>query len=135
MIQFFFLSVLLNIVGGAVLASDFLEGKLPLFARITELFKEKANSRLILGILSVIVGILKILSVVPGDVKIVGDLLPALSGLLIGFGLIVEYYQTRTDVQTENNLNTILDNYKHIFGTIAIVIGLLHFFLPRVLFL
>ncbi|MBI9103383.1 MAG: hypothetical protein JEY99_13275 [Spirochaetales bacterium] len=135
MIQFFFLSVLLNVVGGALLASDFLNEKLPVISWLNDPFRDMANSRLILGILSIIVGIFKLLSVISGDVKIVGDLLPALSGLLVGFGLLVEYYRTRTDVQTENNINTILDNYKHIFGTAAIGVGILHFFFPRVLFL
>ena len=135
MIQFYFLSVLLNVVGGAVLASDFLEEKLSFLNWISESLKEKANSRLILGILSLIVGIFKILSVVAGDVKIVGDLIPALSGILVGLGLLVEYYRTRTDVQTENSINTILDNYKHIFGTVAIGVGILHFIFPKVLFL
>ena len=135
MLQFFFLSVLLNILGGAVLASEFLETKFSFFGRVTEAFKERANAKLVIGILSVIVGIFKILSVVQGDVKIVGDLLPALSGLLIGLGLMAEYYRTRTDVQTETGINTMLDKYGHIFGSIAILIGILHFLFPRVLFL
>jgi len=135
MLQFFFLSVLLNIVGGAILASDFLETKISFFGSITEAFKGKANTRLFIGILTFLVGIFKILSVTSGDVKIVGDLLPALAGLLTGFGLLVEYYQTRTDVETENSISTLLDKYKHILGSAAILIGILHFFFPRVLFL
>ena len=135
MVQIFFLSVLLNVIGGSLLASDFLNEKLPSMGWINRSFIEMDNSRLILGILSGIIGVFKILSVGSGDVKIVGDLLPALSGLLVGFGLLIEYYRTRTDVQADTSLNTILDNYKHIFGTAAIGVGILHFFFPRVLFL
>jgi len=135
MLQFYFLSVLLNVVGGSILASDFLEKKISFFGGVTEVFRERANSKLFLGILAFIVGVFKILTVTAGDVKVVGDLLPALSGLLIGIGLIAEYYRTRTDVHTENNINTLLDKYKHIFGSIAILIGVLHFIFPRVLFL
>ncbi len=135
MLQFYFLSILLNFFGGAILAAAFLEKRFSLFSGLEEFFNERGNLKLTLGILSIIVGILKFLSVVEGDVKVVGDLLPALSGIMIGLALMAGYYRSRTDVQTETGFNTFLEKYQTIIGMTAIGIAVAHFFIPRVLFL
>jgi uncharacterized membrane protein HdeD (DUF308 family) len=135
MLQFYFLSVIINFIGGALLASAYLEPKFPAFARLEDFFNDKPSYRLVLGIAALLVGLMKLLSVVPGDVIIVGDLLPGLAGLLVGLCLVFDYYQSKNEEAEENQLSNIVDSYRHILGIIAMILSLLHFFGPRVLFL
>ena len=86
MLQFYFLSVLLNFVGGAALSAAFLERRLSLFTGLDAFFEKRGKLKLTLGIFSLIVGILKFLSVVDGDVAVLGDMIPALGGIILGFG-------------------------------------------------
>ncbi|MDR1893114.1 MAG: hypothetical protein LBQ61_00265 [Spirochaetales bacterium] len=135
MLQFYFLSVIANFIGGALLASAYLEPKFPIFSKLEDIFNDKPNLKIILGVVALLVGIMKILSVVPGDVIIVGDLLPGLVGLLVGLCLIFDYYQAKNEEPEENHLAGVVDQYRHILGILAMVLSLLHFFLPKVLFL
>ena len=135
MIQFYFLSIVINALAGYLLISgdseDFLEFKGG-FSFRDETFK------LIVGILAVAIGLLKLLSVIDGDVPIIGDLFPALAGFLSGFILIFEYYRTRTTVeyteQTEK-IDRILVRNKKIIGIAALIAAALHFIFPRALLL
>ena len=88
MLQFYFLSIVCNAAAGFVL---FRNEEYPVsddpgfkFSIYNETF------RMSLGVVTCLIGILKILSVVPGEVKIIGDLLPALAGILSGFILLFE---------------------------------------------
>ena len=95
MLQFYFLSILLNAVTGLVL----------LFANQNQ--QEESGShmvpevaydetfRLVLGILTGIVGFFKLLTVVRGDVPVLGDLFAAVAGMAAGFMLLYEFYRTR----------------------------------------
>ena len=132
--QFYFLSVILNFVGGILIASTYLEDRVPFLSRMVNFFNEKANIKLIMGLATGIVGIIKLLLPVSGW-AIVGDLLPALAGMAVGFCLLVEYYHGRTDVPTENQISDLMDKYKHIIGLASIGIAVLHLFLPNALFL
>lgn len=135
MLQFYFLSIFLNFFGGIILSAAFLKKWFSPSGGLEGFFEERGNLKLIIGILSILVGILKFLSVVEGDVKVIGDLFPALSGLMIGLALLADYYRSRTDVQTETGFNTFLEKYQVIIGVIAMAVAVLHFFIPRVLFL
>lgn len=136
MVQFYFLSIITNLLGGLVLSLDYLEQK---FSKLTRLRDIAANTgfQLILGILTVIFGILKILSVTSGDIPVVGDLLPALSGIAVGVTLLFSYYKMKSTVTTETveKLDSVFFKNKSIIGIAGIVIAILHFLMPRVLFL
>ena len=134
MTQFYFLSVLFNLVGGAIFTSSYLEGKISIFGKVTEFFNERSNLKLFLGLITGIVGIMKLLLPVQG-IAVLGDLLPALAGCLVGFGLIIDYYHGRTDVADDNNISTLIEKYRHIIGLSAMGIAVLHFFVPGALFL
>lgn len=136
MVQFYFLSIVTNLLGGFVLSLDYLEQKFSGLARIRAAVANN-GFQLILGILTFIFGILKLLSVAEGDIPVVGDLLPALSGLIIGITLFISYYKAKSTVTTETveKLDSVFINNKSIIGIAGMVAGILHFIMPRVLFL
>ena len=137
MIQFYFLSVLANILGGLILAGEYLDEKIPSFSAVKVFFDSKPGFRVTIGFVASIVGILKLLSVTAGDIPFVGDFLPALVGLLIGASIFLERYKERSAVSSnvvETGDKLLLKN-RSIIGIVGIVTGLLHFLLPKVLFL
>jgi hypothetical protein len=135
MIQFYFLSIVLNALAGYLLfsgdESDALEFKGG-FSLKDETFK------LVVGILSALTGLLKILSSVEGDVRVVGDLVPAITGLLGGFVLVFEYYRNRSSPEISDGaekMDRFFSANKKIIGIVSLVAAVLHFLFPRVLFL
>lgn len=137
MYQIYLLSVLTTVLAGITLAHDEIGERLKLNAIFNvELF---ANSgfRLGLGIVTFIVGFLKLLSVSPGDVAVVGDLVPALAGLLMGFTLAFQYYQQRTEVQSNavETLDRVFGRNASRLGIAGAIAGVVHLLLHRVLFL
>jgi len=135
MIQFYFLSILLNALAGYILFTgddvNVLEFKNN-FSIKDETFK------LVVGILAAVTGLLKLLSPVEGDVPVIGDLIPALAGLLAGFLLIFGYYQSRSSMEiTEHveRIDRILGKNKKIIGAFALLAAVLHFLFPKVLLL
>ncbi|MDR0513326.1 MAG: hypothetical protein LBG93_09575 [Treponema sp.] len=135
MLQFYFLSIALNALAGYILISGSEEGPLVFrsgFSLNDETFK------LVVGVVSSLVGLMKILSVVEGDVPVIGDLLPAVAGILAGFTLIFEYYRSRTSLETTDHvakIDRLLAANKKVIGVAAIVSAVLHFLFPRVLLL
>ena len=134
MLQFYFLSVSINVLAGYLLffeEGSALEQKSGLPVR-NELFK------FVLGIIAALTGLFKILSPIEGDVPVVGDLLSAITCFLCGFILIVEYYRQRSLLgdsdQTEKIRGALVGN-KKIVGAAAFIVGVLHFLFPKVLLL
>ena len=104
---------------------------------LREFLSQHGNLKLGLAILSFLIGIFKLLSVTRGDVIIVGDLLPALAGLIMGSILALEYYQERSSSETADlgKFSGFLLNTRQTFGLAGIIIAILHFLFPGVLFL
>ena len=137
MIQIYFLSIFFNVLAGYALIStdenDALEIK-PGFSLKDE------TVRLILGIISMITGVLKLLSPIEGNLLILGDLVTALAGLATGFILLFEYYINRSTIAHESGqklslITALMIGNKRIVGYIAITVAALHFLFPRLLFL
>ena len=137
MVQFYLLAVCLNIAGGLILSAEFFSDKIPFAATLKEAVEEKQAWRVIFVILLLFTGLFKILSATKGDVPIVGDLLPALSLLLIGISLLSEFITDKSDTEGTfiHKINSVLGPNSHIIGVSAVVIGILHFLFPSVLFL
>jgi hypothetical protein len=137
MLQFYFLSILLNAVTGLVLMfadrddiDAFPESKVPAIAR-DETF------RLVLGILTGVTGFFKLLTAVRGDVPIIGDLVPALAGLAGGFTLLYEFYKSRSTVD-DDSLPPFMQKLvvsKRYVGVACLMAAAFHFLFPTVLFL
>jgi len=136
MLQFYFLSIATNLIGGFILASDKIIEKFPNLTAFAELFK-KNSSKMMLGIFTIIFGVFKILSVTKGDIIVVGDIIPALSGIIVGSTLAVESYKMRSTVSTPavERLDNVFVKNKSLIGIAGIIIGLLHFLFPSVLLL
>jgi hypothetical protein len=133
MIQFYFLSILLNGLTGYILSFS---GNKP--ETIENSFRFSLNNdtlRLVLGILISVTGLLKLLS--PVDIPIIGDLLPALLGLAAGFTLLFGYYRERATVDSEKTarLGAAVDRYVKWLGFGLLVSAALHFLFPKALFL
>ena len=135
MLQIYFLSILLNAVAGYVLIAKEEEGILG----FKNTFNLKDDTfRLVLGILTVVTGLFKLLSPIEGDLPIVGDLFPAAAGLLAGFILIYEYYKNRStldDTEHIQKINRVFIGNKKIIGIAALVVAVLHFIFPKMLLL
>ena len=134
--QLYFLSIVLNGFAGFLFLFGDLGGNDPdgsgkKFAFVGSGF------RLIIGILALLTGILKLLY--PMEVLIFGDLLPALAGIIAGFMLIYGFYRERSsNVDSEEKINRLGESvlhYKKAIGIVLLVAALLHFLLPRALFL
>jgi hypothetical protein len=132
MIQFYFLSIFFNALTGYALVMGSRQEEAALgFSLANETF------RLILGILTMVTGLLKLLSSVQGDIPVVGDLLPALAGLLGGFVLIFGFYRGRSGVKSEKieKIEGFLTKNEKTIGFFALGAAVLHFMFPSVLLL
>lgn len=136
MVQFYFLSIVFNVFAGLILASELLQGRFEGFRPIGEALQGK-TLRMITGIGVGVFGVFKILSAFEGDVPVVGDLLPAAAGIVMGITLLIDRFKERGSVssQTVEALDRVFVRRKSIIGIIGIAIGLIHFFIPSVLFL
>ena len=132
MVQFYVLSVLTNMLTGLFLASDS-AAKSSLFAQMRAAMDDK-GFKFALGLATLIVGLLKILSPIEGDVPIIGDLLPAASGLFTGGLLLMDFFRDSSDIESEalDKLDSKLLGNRKLFGMGAAVIGFLHFLMPGV---
>jgi len=137
MVQFYLLAVILNILGGLILTAPLLQEKIPMLEKLHEGLRINIASRMVFILLSLVVGVFKILSVTKGDVAVVGDLLPALSLLLMAGVFFLDYYKEQSEIGSSfiDKLQRIFVDNKSTIGIILVVIGLLHFLFPRVLFL
>ena len=137
MLQFYFLSILLNAVTGFVLLyGNPLNSETEESGKMPEIVYDE-TFRLVLGILTGIVGFFKLLTVVRGDVPVVGDLFPAVAGMASGFMLLYEFYKNRSSVPEETipvMIQKLIAAKKYV-GIIAMVSALTHFLFPTVLFL
>jgi hypothetical protein len=136
MVQFYLLSVLMNTVAGYALLSFDTEPKGTKADGIREFFKDP-TIRLVLGILCFITGFFKLLTVMRGDIPVVGDLLPSLAGMMGGFTMLLEFYRNNSKITTDTleKLDTIFIANRRMIGIASMAVGFAHFLFPNVLFL
>jgi hypothetical protein len=144
MIQFYFLSILLNALAGFFLVSGFMndtgkgESSPEYSSPHIPAFLKNESLRLVLGVLCMVIGLLKILSSTRGDIPVIGDLFPALAGLTAGFVLVFDFYRNRSvleEDQPANNFSRFLLKHRKAVGFAAIASAALHFLFPSVLLL
>jgi hypothetical protein len=131
MIQFYFLSVFLNALAGYALAGGDERGELGIKGGLS---LSDETVRLVLGILCMVTGILKLLSPSEGGWPVLGDLIPALLGLITGFILVLEYYHSHATVESgeADRLYAGFSRNKKLLGFIAVISAVLHFLFPGV---
>lgn len=137
MYQIYLLSVISNLLAGIALSFQGMDEKLHLSSVFNRELMENTGFRLGLGVVTFVVGFLKFLAVSPEDVPVVGDLLPAVAGLVMGLILLLQYYRSRSSVSSPavDRVEAIFGSNSGVFGTAGILIAVLHFLLPRILFL
>ena len=127
MLQFYFLSILVNLLIGITLVYGDNE-------KISIL--DDKTFHLVVGILAVFVGVIKFLSAVKG-VPFLGDLLPAMANILGGGSVLVSYYLARAneELSPSDIVQFIFIDKKKYIGIGCIAIAVIHFIVPDVLFL
>ncbi len=127
MMQFYFLSVVTNLLIGFMLS---FEKKAEEIKYLTE-----KNIKLAIGITAVVTGIVKLFIV--SSVPVFGDFIPFVTGVAGGFTLILEYYMNKESVTMKEDsvFNKIFIVNKKIIGYVCLAAGVIHFIFPKVLFL
>ena len=132
MVQLYFLSILCNGLGGYILYAGS-EGEFE--EKSLRLSVNNPTFHLILGILSAVTGVLKLLS--PMGIPILGDLIPAAGGLTVGLLLIFGIY--RKDISEPQGalaqFSTRLLQFRKTVGVGLMITALLHFLFPQALFI
>ena len=133
MIQFYALSIFVNIFTGLLLSEDGKSEKAGIMMKISELLQDK-GTKFVLGLFAVLIGFFKILTPIQGDVPVIGDLFPALSGLAMGAVLLVDFFKTSPDVSSETieKVDSVIARNGKYIGIVGILSGILHFLVPGV---
>lgn len=137
MLQFYFLSILLNCLAGLTLIfNSYSEKAQDSLKNVPEFFTNN-TFKLIIGILCCFTALIKLLSSFPGAVPIIGDLLPSVAGLLGGLSLLIDYYKhtSRSDSSMNPKFELLFIQNKKYIGIICILSAILHFLFPRVIIL
>ena len=133
MIQLYFLSILCNGLCGYILFT----GKENNGEKTLQLSFNNPTFHLVLGILSAVIGLLKLLSPFEG-IAILGDLIPAGAGIISGLLLVFGIYRQDIDIDSPGTISRFaitLLSFKKTVGLILIVIAVVHFLFPKALFL
>jgi hypothetical protein len=137
MVQLYLLSIFCNgLIGLLIIFGEFVENSTIEGSMKSSLFG--GGFRLAFGIVAAAIGILKLLSPFEG-MYILGDLIPALAGIVSGFILIFAFYREHSvKVDDEGKLDRFGEFFlrnKKVSGIVLLAIAILHFLAPRALFL
>ncbi|MDR2375099.1 MAG: hypothetical protein LBD96_01520 [Treponema sp.] len=130
------MSILLNAAAGFVLFTNNGGGGASTIEAEIRFSLQNETFRLILGIAGAVTGLLKLLSPVQGDIPVVGDLVPAATGLVTGFILLFDYYHGRSFFEEgDSRMTQIITVNRKWIGFVAMIAAILHFIFPQVLLL
>jgi hypothetical protein len=141
--QFYLLSVVSTIVAGLALSSDYLGTKSEFFGSFRFL-RQNRTIQVATGLVTALGGVLQLIFRSPGErVIIAGDLLPAAAGIILGVILIGEAFRQfpkaeggseKVEKSVEKVTQAVMP-YRVPVGIAGVVVGLIHFIFPGVLFL
>ncbi|MFP4484843.1 MAG: hypothetical protein ACOCYG_05965 [Spirochaetota bacterium] len=128
MLQFYLLSVLSLILGGAALAWGTPDAN----ARLVRQILARRWTRIGIGAVAAVTGIIKLFVRAPGDtVPVAGDLLPALVGIAVAVALGAELWAHQKGATPETEkVRALSAYYKLPLGILSMATGLVHFFVP-----
>lgn len=150
MVQFYFLSILFNILAGLILISAKSDSELVLddddeasnkFDEVKESLEQDSflNNEtfcLVTGAICAFVGLIKLFfaySKTGHGIPVLGDLLPALFGLAGGAIILLEYYsKSFADHELPDFVENVLLRNKMYIGIGCVVAAVLHFILPGI---
>jgi len=138
MVQLYFLSILCNGLAGYTLFSGGDND-----ARETNNIIKTPTFYLVLGILSIVTGVLKLLSPSPSSIDAArgvlffGDLIPAAAGITAGMILIFGLYKKDSYVREGEleRISTALLTFRKSIGVLLLAAAAIHFLFGQLLFL
>ncbi len=137
MFQLYLLTVLTNVLAGLALSNGFLSKKFTRFSEYMDFMMNKPY-RVIVGVLSLIVAIINLFRTYPGDIPVISELLPSLTGIVAGILLIVEFKDSSLieeagkSVEVMEKVQKFSKPYLTIVGLLALLAGILHAVIPTV---
>lgn len=163
MVQFYFLAIFVNLIGGFYFANELFANKFPAVTKIKE-FLDNGKTGFVFAIVAGITGLFKIISVFYDDVPVLGDLFIAVSSLVIclyflhdklikkeessvieaetvaeGAGeqpeVIVIKKEKEDFSEKLNKFYSFTEKFKGMIGIGAIILAVLHFCFPAVIFI
>lgn len=132
MAQFYLLSVVTNIVASLTLAGDYFAQKLPLLSSARHL-RDSRTANIAVGVTAALVGFIKLFVVAPGEtVLIAGDLLPAVTGMVLGAVLLAGVFQRpRQEEEVKTfSVSKAITTYRVPLAFVGIAVSILHFLVP-----
>ena len=133
MVQVYFLIIVCNILMGVILSKEFFKSKFEKFSPFEQILSSEIF-QVTIGCIGTIVGILALFFRFTGNMIVIGDLIPALVGIISGITLFVEYiaHEEGEDSTMILFFKKIFIKNKTILGLTAITSGILHFIIPAV---
>jgi hypothetical protein len=137
MYQVYLLSIVTLILASVSLGFDRLEEHLKVGSFFNPVIFTSQTFRFGLGVVTLLVGFFQFLSVHPDDTIILGNLIPAAAGMVLGGTLVLGYYREKSNVESSfvDRLDRIFLQNAGNFAYLGLLIAVLHFFFHRVLFL
>lgn len=133
MIQVYFLLILANVLIGLILGVPAFKNALS--SELVNILENRSFQRMV-GLIAVLVGFLGLIVVLPGDLPILGNLLPALSAMAVGLAVFVGPPGEESSLPAWARLvHEFVYQYSGVFSIACLVFALLHFIFPSALFL
>ncbi|MDR2491702.1 MAG: hypothetical protein LBD20_09915 [Spirochaetaceae bacterium] len=132
MLQIYLCSVVCLALSGWLLFKS--SGDVFSFESVFGITGEPVSLRFGVGIAAVITGALTLLSPIEGDVPVAGDLIPAVVSAVGGLTLIKEQV-VKDNGSVFASILEIFSAHRRQIGIVSIIVSILHFLLPRALFL
>ncbi len=137
MYQFYVLAIVFNIIGGVTLAFDFLDDKIGIARFLNERGMTAPNYRAVVGLLTFVVGFVKLFTATEGNWVILGDFVPALAALVTGGTLMIERFRNRIEESlggergalVVSRLDKVFIGPRNVYGIVSIAAAIAHFFL------
>lgn len=137
MYQVYLLSVVTLILASVSLGFERLEERLHVGSFFNADLMRSQGYRFGLGVVTALVGLFQFLSVHPDDTIILGNLVPAAAGMVLGGTLVLGYYRAKSTVESSfvDRLDRLFLQNAGNFAYLGLLIAILHFLFHRVLFL
>ena len=131
MLQFYFLSIVSNLLAGLSLASDWIAQKIPSVISFTTALSGR-RAKLFSGLSSLLVGFGTLFVPVEGALFI-GDLFPSVVGMVMGIALLFEVFRQDAVLPAERSekQERLPVGYRTTLGMLGVAAAVLHFFLPE----
>jgi hypothetical protein len=137
MYQVYLLSIVTLILASVTLGFDQLNERLHVGSFFSSAVFQSQGFVFGLGVVTFLVGFFQLLSVHPDDTIILGNLVPAAAGMVLGGSLMLAYYKEKTTVESSlvDRLDRIFLQNASNLAYLGLLVAVLHFFFHRVLFL